>query len=104
MRMEIVPIIPLGFSARGREMANAEIIIADEKMLPQAVELYNTIFRPKHEIDYFKRRFLGRYNILVLIARLEERPVGFWMGFELKPMMFYHWLGAVLPDLRRNGI
>lgn len=85
-------------------MANAEIIIADDKLLPQAVELYNTIFRPKHEIDYFKRRFLGRYNQLTLIARLDDRPVGFWMGFELKPMMFYHWLGATLPDLRRNGI
>src|SRR3954469_21917234 len=104
MRMEIVPIIPLGFSARGREMAQADIIIADEKLLPQAVELYNQIFRPKHDLDYFKRRFLGRYNILTLIARLGDGAVGFWMGFELKPAMFYQWLGAVVPDLRRHGI
>ena len=26
------------------------------------------------------------------------------MGFELKPGMFYHWLGAVVPDLRRQGV
>jgi len=46
-------------------VAQADIIIADEKLLPQAVELYNQIFRPKHDLDYFKRRFLGRYNDLV---------------------------------------
>ena len=40
-------------------VAQADIDIADEKMLPRAVELYNAIFRPKREIDFFKRRFLG---------------------------------------------
>ena len=85
-------------------VAQADIIIADEKLLPQAVELYNSIFRPKREVDYFKRRFLGRYNVLTLIARMDDRPVGLWVGFELKPGMFYHWMGAVKPDVRRNGI
>ena len=37
-------------------MAQAEIIIADEKLLPKAVEVYNGVFRPKREVDYFKRR------------------------------------------------
>ena len=85
-------------------MAQADIIIADEKLLPQAVELYNSIFRPKREVDFFKRRFLGRYNVLTLIAHLDDRPVGFWIGFELKPGMFYHWLGAVKTDARRSGV
>jgi GNAT superfamily N-acetyltransferase len=85
-------------------MAQADIIIADEQLLPQTVELYNSIFRPKHDAEYFKRRFLGRHNILMLLARVDERPVGFWIGFELKPAMFYHWLGAVVPELRRAGI
>jgi GNAT superfamily N-acetyltransferase len=85
-------------------VAQADIIIADEKLLPQAVELYNSIYRPKREVDYFKRRFMGRYNTLTLLARLDDRPVGFWIGFELKPGMYYHWLGAVMPDLRRHGI
>jgi len=85
-------------------VAQAEIIIADDKLLPQAVELYNKIFRPRRDVDFFKRRFTGRYNILTLLARLDDRPVGFWIGFELKPGMFYHWLGAVSPDHRRQGI
>ncbi len=87
-----------------RTVAQADIIIADDKLRPQAVELYNAIFRPKRELEFFKRRFLGRYNSLTLIARVDDRPVGFWVGFELKPGMFYHWLGAVLPDFRRKGI
>ena len=85
-------------------MANADIIIADERLLPQAVELYNAMFRPKRETDFFKRRFMGRYNVLTLLARIDEKPVGFWVGFELKPGMFYHWLGGVVQDLRRHGI
>lgn len=87
-----------------RSLANVDIIIADEPQLPSAVELYNQMFRPRREVDFFKRRFLGRYNCLTLIARMDDRPVGFWIGFELKPGMFYHWLGAVLPDFRRGGI
>jgi len=98
----------LAYNAAGmrrcRAVAQAEIIIADERLLPQAVEIYNQIFRPRHEADYFKRRFMGRYNVLTLLARLDERPVGFWIGFELKPGMFYHWLGGVIPELRRQGI
>ena len=85
-------------------MANTEIIIADKNLLQHAVELYNLIFRPRCDVGYFHRRFLGRHNVLTLLARIDNRPVGFWMGFELKPGMFYHWLGAVVPDLRRQGI
>ena len=84
--------------------SRADIIIADERLHPQAVELYNAMFRPKREADFFKRRFMGRYNVLTLLARIDEKPVGFWVGFELKPGMFYHWMGAVVPDLRRHGV
>jgi GNAT superfamily N-acetyltransferase len=85
-------------------VANTDIIIADDALLPQAVDLYNAVFRPRHDLEYFKRRFLGRYNTLTLLARIDEKPVGFWMGFELKPGMFYHWLGAVVPEMRRHGV
>src|SRR3954471_18469483 len=87
---------------RFRTVAQADILIADERLLPQAVDLYNAIFRPKREIDFFKRRFTGRYNPLTLLARMDNKPVGFWVGFELKPGMFYHWLGGVAADVRRH--
>ena len=85
-------------------MAQAEIVIADEKLLPQAVELYNSSFRPRRDVDYFRRRFLGRHNPLTLIARFGNESVGFWMGFELKPSVFYHWLGGVRTEARRQGV
>jgi GNAT superfamily N-acetyltransferase len=85
-------------------VAQADIIIADDKLLPQAVDVYNAIFRPKREADFFKRRFMGRYNALTLLARYGDKPVGMWIGFELKPGMFYHWLGGVVNDARRQGV
>ncbi len=96
--------MPRVYWESNRSVAQADIIIADDKLLYQAVELHNAIFRPKREQDFFKRRFMGRYNALTLIARVQDRPVGFWIGFELKPGMFYHWLGAVLHDFRRQGV
>ncbi len=85
-------------------MAQAEIVIADEHLLPHVAELYNACFRPKADVAYFTRRFAARQSVLTLLARVDERPVGFWIGFELKPGVFYHWLGAVAPDLRRSGV
>lgn len=85
-------------------MADAQIEIVDDTALEPAVALYNQVFRPKREVDYLKRRFLGRYNALTLLATVERKPAGFWIGYELKPGMFYHWLGAVVPDRRRQGV
>jgi GNAT superfamily N-acetyltransferase len=39
-----------------------------------------------------------------MIARLDDRPVGFFVGFELKPKVFFSWLYGVHPDFRRQGI
>jgi GNAT superfamily N-acetyltransferase len=85
-------------------VAQAEIVIADEHLLPQVAEIYNTCFRPRADVDYFTRRFAARHNVLTLLARIDERPVGFWIGFELKPAVYYHWLGAAAPGMRRSGI
>jgi GNAT superfamily N-acetyltransferase len=72
--------------------------------LPTTVELYNQIFRPPRDLESFRRRFLGRYNVLQMIARVKERPVGFFLGFELKPTVFFAWFYGVLPEFRRTGI
>lgn len=85
-------------------LAQAEIIIADDALLPEAVDVYNEVFRPKQDIAYFKRFLLGHYNTLVLIAKVNERPVGMWVGYEDRPGLFRHWIGAVHPDFRRAGI
>ena len=85
-------------------MAQAEISVVTEQQLPVIVELYNQVYRPQETDEYFRRRFQGRYNVLVMLASLDGRPVGFVIGFELKPGVFYNWLTGVHPDFRRKGI
>ena len=83
---------------------DAIIDLAGPEDLPVISSLYNQIFRPARDIDSFKRRFRGRYNILMLIARLENHPVGFFIGFELKPTVYFAWFYGVIPECRRQGI
>src|SRR6266849_4016134 len=72
--------------------------------LPLVVDLYNQIFRPGRDIESFRRRFRGRYNVMMMVARLGDRPVGFFLGFELKPLVFFAWFYGVLPEFRRQGV
>jgi GNAT superfamily N-acetyltransferase len=72
--------------------------------LPVIVKLYNQIFRPPRDEDHFQRRYLGRHNVVQMVARLDHRPVGFLLGFELKPRVFFAWFYGVLPQHRRQGI
>ena len=83
-------------------MADAIIDIVGPEDLPDIVRLYNQIFRPGRDLESFRRRYLGRYNVLQLLARLGDRPVGFFLGFELKPTVFFAWFYGVVPDCRRR--
>ena len=85
-------------------MADALIDIGGPEELPAIVNLYNQIFRPARDAESFRRRYLGRHNVLQMVARLEGRPVGFTLGFELKPDVFFSWFYGVLPEFRRQGI
>lgn len=85
-------------------MADAIIEVVGQDDLPAIVDLYNQIYRPPRDVESFRRRFLGRYNVLPMIARIKDQPVGFFLGFELKPTAFFAWFYGVLPDFRRQGI
>jgi GNAT superfamily N-acetyltransferase len=85
-------------------VADATIDIVGQDELPTIVEMYNQIFRPPRDEESFLRRYRGRYNILQMLARVEDRPVGFFLGFELKPTVFFSWFYGVVPESRRQGI
>lgn len=85
-------------------MANAKIILIGPGDLGIVAELYNQIFAPPEKEDYFRRRFHGRNNVSLLLALLDERPVGFSIGFELMPSTYFMWLSGVIPDARGMGI
>jgi len=85
-------------------MANAEIIIVGPSETELLTSLYNEVFAPRRDASFFERRFKSRCNVLSLVAEVDGRPVGFSVGFELKPTTWFNWLFGVLPDFRRAGI
>ena len=85
-------------------MANAEIVVVGPGELPLLVDLYNEIFRPPRDVASFHRRITGRQNVLLLVANVAGRPVGFSIGIELKPNTFFSWLSGVVPEYRRLSI
>ncbi len=85
-------------------MADVIIDLLAPDDLSVVVQLYNQIFRPPRDEEHFQRRYLGRHNILQMVARLNDRAVGFVLGFELKPRVFFLWFYGVLGTHRRQGI
>ena len=85
-------------------MADAVIDVVGPEDLPLIVELYNQIFRPPRTLESFRRRYQGRHNVLQMVARVNDRPIGFFLGFELKPDTFFAWFYGVLPEFRRSGV
>lgn len=84
----------------------AEIVIdrldpTDVKLL---THLNNQVFRPERDEAFFERRLRNRMNPLLLGARIDSEAVGFLVGMELKPSVFFSWLVGVLPDARRMGV
>ena len=85
-------------------MADAIIEMVGPEDVPVIAQLYNQIFRPPRDVESFRRRYRGRYNVLQLVARIGKEPVGFFLGFELKPTVFFAWFYGVHPNFRRQGI
>ncbi len=85
-------------------MADAIIDLVGPGELPLVSMLYSQIFRPARDADSFALRFRGRYNVLMLVARVDNEPAGFFIGFELKPTVFFCWFYGVLPQFRRQKI
>ncbi|MBI1375353.1 MAG: GNAT family N-acetyltransferase [Phycisphaera sp.] len=85
-------------------MANVKVDPVGLGETELVASLYNQMFKPARNAEFFDRRFLGRYNPLIMIASSEGHPVGFALGFELKPGVFFEWLYGVMPDFRRAGV
>lgn len=85
-------------------MANAKIVPVGPGEVGLITELYNDVFSPPQNEQFFLRRFHGRHNVNMMVATLDDRHVGFIIGFELMPTTFFLWLCGVHPDVRRLGI
>lgn len=85
-------------------MADVIVDLMAPDDLAEIVSLYNQIFRPPRDAEHFTRRYLGRHNVVQMVARVQERPIGFLLGFELKPRTMFLWFLGVLPTHRREGV
>ncbi len=85
-------------------MASAEIVRVGPGEFGLVCDLYNQIFVPPVESDYFQGRLTSHRDSLCLVAQLEGRPVGFLCGYGLRATTFYSWLCGVMPDARQLGV
>lgn len=85
-------------------VANAKIVAVGPGELELISGLYNEVFTPSLGEETLRRRFLGRHNVCMLVAMIEDHHAGFVVGFELTPATYYCWVCGVLPDFRRAGI
>jgi GNAT superfamily N-acetyltransferase len=85
-------------------MANAKIDVLGVGDLELVASLYSQVYHPARDDAFFKRRFLGRYNNLIMVASVDSQAAGFALGFELKPTVFFGWLYGVLTVYRRASI
>lgn len=85
-------------------MANVVIDRIDPADTATIAHLYNQVFRPERAPEFFARRFKSRGNVLVLVARIDNDAVGFYVGLELKPSVHFMWLCGVVQEMRRTGI
>ena len=82
-------------------MATARIDLLGLGDFQLIASLYNQVFKPSRDEAFFQRRYASRQNPLIMVAVVDDHPVGFSLGFELKPSVCFIWLYGVLADFRR---
>ena len=85
-------------------MADAIIDLIGPEDLPLICSVVNQIYRPAQDVASFRERFRNRRNVLQFLARIQDEPVGIFLGYEYEPKTFYAWFYGVLPDFRKQGI
>ena len=86
-------------------MKKIEIIIKED-CIDDAINVSQQI--PEFESPYTKSEYedrLRKVKHLILTAYIDNKPVGFKIGYETQSKQnFYSWMGGVLPKYRQKGI
>lgn len=77
----------------------AHIVEVGMGMLDVIRRLNLTIFKEQRIINTFDRD-----ELLMLLAYVDDRPVGFKIGYRESRFVYYSAKGGVLPDYRRLGV
>jgi len=76
-----------------------------ENQLEEAFTVSKQIpeFENLYQFDEYQKRLNVKH--LILTAEIQEKPVGFKIGYERdNDSSFYSWMGGVLPKFRKQGV
>ena len=88
---------PVPLVQESRELVRIEQVGFDQLELIRKLNL--SIFKEQRIINSFERA-----DVLMLVAYLNDQPVGFKVGYRYDIRTFYSAKGGVLSDYRRRGL
>lgn len=74
-----------------------------ENILSDIRQLYQLIFETT-DFQKFQNRVKKEKDLLFITAYKENTLLGFKIGYQKTPHVFYSWLGGINPDFRNQGI
>lgn len=83
-----------------RLVETTDVTEADVNILAPLIE---KIFG-EWDANWFYSKFKNHKKFYLITAFIEDRPVGFKLGYERDSREFYSWLGGVIPEYRGLGI
>ena len=80
-------------------------LVIKEASIAEAIAVQSEIpeLGSRSSRERYEARLEGRRH-LVLVAETDGRPVGYKVGYEHTPEVFYSWLGGVVPASRGRGV
>lgn len=72
-----------------------------EKINKELSNVHNLIFNSKDDLN---KKLIDKKSGLTLICYLDNKIVGYKIGYEKDGSTFYSWLGGVTDDYRKKGI
>lgn len=78
---------------------HASVVEVDRASLEVVSWLNETIFEEERVINTFDRE-----DLMILLAVVDEEPVGFKIGYRENRFVYYSAKGGVLPEYRRQGL
>lgn len=84
---------------RTRDPADIRVVQVGLESIDTIRNLNERIFGEERIINTFERE-----DLMLLVAYLEDTPVGFKIGYRENRFLFYSAKGGVLPDYRGMGV
>ncbi|WP_226673530.1 GNAT family N-acetyltransferase [Rossellomorea aquimaris] len=75
--------------------------LPEDQVVNGLVTLHQSIFGASDDLI---TKMASKSEILIDMAMVGSKVIGYKLGYELDPHTFYSWLGGVDPEYRKQGI